>query len=53
MKKNTILIILVIAGIIIYRNSKKRKGSVEIGPLRSGFNLQDILSPEEKTMYEL
>lgn len=53
MKKKLGLLILIIAGIIIYKNSKKRKGSVEIGPLRSGFNPQDILSDEEKTLFEL
>lgn len=54
MKTNgSTLILLLLAGVIVYAATKKRKGSIQIGPLRSGFNPQDILTDEEKTMFEL
>ena len=53
-QKGSLIILLLVAGLIYAATRKpKRKGSVEVGPLKSGFNLEDILSPEEKTMYEL
>ena len=51
--KGSLLILLLLAGVIAYSATKKRKGSIEIGPLRSGFNPQDILTDEEKTMFEI
>jgi len=51
--KGSLLILLLLAGVVIYAASKKRKGSIEIGPLRSGFNPEDILTDEEKTMFEI
>jgi len=53
--KGSTLILLLLAGVIIYAatKKKKRKGSIEIGPLKSGFNPEDILTDEEKTMFEL
>lgn len=51
--KGSLIILLLLAGVIVYAATKKRKGSIQIGPLRSGFNPQDILSDEEKTMFEL
>jgi hypothetical protein len=51
--KGNTLILLLLAGVIVYAATKKRKGSIQIGPLKSGFNPQDILSDEEKTMFEL
>jgi hypothetical protein len=53
-QKGSLLILLIVAGLIYAATRKpKRKGTVEIGPLRSGFNPEDILSDEEKTMFEL
>ena len=51
--KGSTLILLLLAGVIIYASTRKRKGSIEIGPLRSGFNPEDILTDEEKTMFEI
>ena len=53
-KYNT-LILLILGGYIVYLATKKPKlkGSIEVGPLRSGFNPEDILTEEEKTMFEL
>lgn len=52
-EKGTLLILLLLGGVIVYAAMKKRKGSIEIGPLRSGFDPEDILTDEEKTMFEL
>lgn len=51
--KGSLLILLLLAGVVVYAATKKRKGSIEIGPLRSGFNPEDVLSDEEKTMFEI
>jgi len=51
--KGSTLILLLLAGVILYAATKKRKGSIEIGPLKSGFNPEDILTDEEKSMFEL
>jgi hypothetical protein len=51
--KGSLLILLLLAGVIVYAASKKKKGSIEIGPLKSGFDPEDILTDEEKTMFEL
>jgi len=51
--KGSLLILLLLAGVVVYAATKKRKGSIEIGPLRSGFNPEDVLSEEEKTMFEI
>ena len=51
--KGGLIILLLLAGVIVYAATKKRKGSIEIGPLKSGFNLEDILTDEEKTMFEI
>jgi hypothetical protein len=51
--KGSTLILLLLAGVVIYAATRKRKGSIEIGPLRSGFNPEDILTDEEKTMFEI
>jgi hypothetical protein len=54
-EKGSLLILLLLAGVIVYAATKKpkRRGSIEIGPLRSGFNPDDILTDEEKTMFEI
>jgi hypothetical protein len=51
--KGSLLILLLLAGVVVYAATKKRKGSIEIGPLKSGFNPEDILTDDEKTMFEL
>jgi len=51
--KGSTLILLLLAGVIIYAATRKRKGSIEIGPLKSGFDIEDILTDEEKTMFEI
>ena len=54
MKTNgSLLILILLAGVVVYAATKKRKGSIEIGPLKSGFNPEDILTDEEKTMFEI
>ena len=51
--KGSLLILLLLAGVVVYAGTKKRKGSIEIGPLKSGFTPQDILTDQEKSMFEL
>jgi hypothetical protein len=51
--KGSTLILILLAGVVIYVATKKRKGSIEIGPLKSGFNPEDILTDEEKIMFEI
>ena len=53
-KINT-LILVILGGYILHLATKKPKlkGSVQVGPLRSGFDPEDILTEEEKTMFEL
>jgi hypothetical protein len=57
--KGSTLILLLLAGVIIYAATKKRKGSIEIGPLDQGEFLPDDrdaakdLTDEEKIMFEI
>lgn len=52
--KGTILIILLLFGFIFATSKpKKRRGSVEIGPLDKGEFLPDYISDEEKINYDI
>jgi len=57
--KGSLLILFLLAGIVIYAATKKRKGSIEIGPLDQGEFLPDDrdaardLTDEEKIMFEI
>jgi hypothetical protein len=57
--KGSLLILLLLAGVIVYAATKKRKGSIEIGPLDQGEFLPDNrdaamdLTDDEKTMFEI
>ena len=53
-KINT-LILVILGGYILHLATKKpkRKGTIKVGPLRSGFDPEDILTEEEKTIFEL
>jgi len=57
--KESTLILLLLAGVVIYVATKKRKGSIEIGPLDQGEFLPDDrdaaedLTEDEKIMFEI
>jgi len=54
--KGSLLILLLLGGVIVYAATRKRKGSVEIGPLDKGefiIDPADLLSDEEKSMFEI
>jgi hypothetical protein len=55
-QKGSLLILLLLAGVIVYAATRKRKGSIEIGPLDKGEFITDpadLLSDEEKSMFEI
>jgi hypothetical protein len=55
-KKGSLLILLLLAGVIVYAATRKRKGSIEIGPLDKGEFITDpadLLSDYEKSMFEI
>lgn len=55
-QKGTLLILLLLAGVIVYAATRKRKGSIEIGPLDKGEFITDpadLLSDYEKSMFEI
>jgi len=55
-QKGSLLILLLLAGVIVYAATKKRKGSIEIGPLDKGEFITDpadLLSDYEKSMFEI
>jgi len=54
--KGSLLILLLLAGVIVYAATRKRKGSIEIGPLDKGEFITDpadLLSDYEKSMFEI
>jgi len=56
--KGSLLILLLLAGVIVYAATKKKtkRGSIEIGPLDPGEFITDpadLLTDEEKTMFEI
>lgn len=57
--KGGLLILLLLTGVIVYAAMKKRKGSIEIGPLDEGEYLPNDrdaamdLTDDEKTMFEI
>ena len=56
--KGSLLILLLLAGVIVYGATKKktRRGSIEIGPLDPGEFITDpadLLTDEEKSMFEI
>jgi hypothetical protein len=55
-QKGSLLILLLLAGVIVYAANRKRKGSIEIGPLDKGEFITDpadLLSDYEKSMFEI
>jgi hypothetical protein len=55
-EKGSLLILLLLAGVIVYAATRKRKGSIEIGPLDKGEFITDpadLLTDEEKSMFEI
>ena len=55
-QKGSLLIFLLLAGVIVYAATRKRKGSIEIGPLDKGEFITDpadLLSDYEKSMFEI
>ena len=54
-QKGSLLILLLLAGVIVYAATRKRRGSIEIGPLEGEFitDPADLLSDEEKTIFEI
>jgi hypothetical protein len=54
--KGGLIILLLLAGIIVYAATRKRKGSIEIGPLDKGEFINDpadVLTDYEKSMFEI
>jgi hypothetical protein len=54
--KGSLLILLLLGGVIVYAATKKRRGSIEIGPLDPGEFITDpadLLTDEEKSMFEI
>jgi hypothetical protein len=54
--KGGLIILLLLAGVIVYAATRKRKGSIEIGPLDKGEFITDpadLLSDYEKSMFEI
>jgi hypothetical protein len=54
--KGGLIILLLLAGVIVYAATRKRKGSIEIGPLDKGEFINDpadLLSDYEKSMFEI
>jgi len=54
--KGDLIILLLLAGVIVYAATRKRKGSIEIGPLDKGEFINDpadLLSDYEKSMFEI
>ena len=55
-QKGSLLILLLLAGVIVYAATRKRKGSIEIGPLDKGEFINDpadVLTDYEKSMFEI
>jgi hypothetical protein len=55
-QKGSLLILLLLTGVIVYAATRKRKGSIEIGPLDKGEFITDpadLLSDYEKSMFEI
>jgi hypothetical protein len=57
-EKGSLLILLLLAGVIVYAATRKqkRRGSIEIGPLDKGEFITDpadLLSDYEKSMFEI
>jgi hypothetical protein len=55
-QKGSLLILLLLAGVIVYAATRKRKGSIQIGPLDKGEFITDpadLLSDYEKSMFEI
>ena len=55
-QKGSLLILLLLGSVIVYAATRKRKGSIEIGPLDKGEFITDpadLLSDEEKSMFEI
>ena len=55
-QKGSLLILLLLAGVIVYAATRKRRGSIEIGPLDKGEFITDpadLLSDYEKSMFEI
>jgi hypothetical protein len=57
-QKGSLLILLLLAGVIVYAATRKpkRRGSIEIGPLDKGEYITDpadLLSDYEKSMFEI
>jgi len=54
--KGSLLILLLLGGVIVYAATKKRRGSIEIGPLDPGEFITDpadLLTDEEKALFEI
>ena len=54
--KGGLIILLLLAGVVVYAATRKRKGSIEIGPLDKGEFITDpadLLSDYEKSMFEI
>jgi len=54
--KGSLLILLLLGSVIVYAATRKRKGSIEIGPLDPGEFITDpadLLTDEEKSMFEI
>ena len=54
--KGGLIILLLLAGVIVYAATRKRRGSIEIGPLDKGEFITDpadLLSDYEKSMFEI
>jgi hypothetical protein len=57
-QKGGLLILLLLAGVIVYAATRKpkRRGSVQIGPLDKGefiIDPADLLTDEEKSIFEI
>ena len=55
-QKGSLLILLLLTGVIVYAATRKRKGSIEIGPLDKGEFITDpadLLTDDEKSMFEI
>lgn len=51
--KGALLILLILGGYALYYANKKKYKTNILLDLKSGFNPEDVLSNEEKTMFEL
>ena len=57
-KEGSLIILLLLAGVIVYAATRKpkRRGSIEIGPLDEGEFITDpadLLTDEEKIMFDI